>query len=92
MPRAYDLKIWPTHFWDIRSGAKRYEVRKNDRTFLVGDEILLREWDPEPAAYTGRVCLVRIIHVTDSTSWEFIPNWITIFGFETMRTDGPTAL
>jgi len=84
VPRTYDLKIWPKHFEDVRAGTKKYEVRRNDRVFLVGDEITLREWDPLPATYTGRVCLVRIIHVTDSTSWEFIPVWITIFGIEVL--------
>lgn len=85
MARSHELKIWPQHFADIASGLKRYEVRKNDRVFQLGDELHLREWDPEPATYTGRFCLVRIIHVTDSTSWDFIPNWITIFGIELLN-------
>lgn len=82
MSRTHELKIWPRHFEDVASGVKKYEVRKNDRVFQVGDSVMLREWDPEPSTYTGRFCFCRIIHVTDSSSWEFIPNWITIFGIE----------
>ena len=82
MSRHHELKIWPQYFEAVRSGVKRYEVRSNDRVFQVGDEINLREWDPAPAAYTGRTVSVKIVHVTDSTVWDFIPNWITIFGIE----------
>ena len=28
------------------SGFKKHEVRVNDRDFLEGDEIYLREWNP----------------------------------------------
>jgi predicted transcriptional regulator len=82
---THELKIWPQHFAAVVSGVKKYEVRRNDRVYKVGDEIHLREWDPEPATYTGRFQLARIIHVTDSASWEFIPIWITIFGIELLH-------
>ena len=40
-------------------GTKTFECRYNDRDFKVGDELLLREYDPQKG-YTYR-CIVRKI-------------------------------
>lgn len=48
---THELKILPLYFQLVRSGAKTFEVRKNDRDFHAGDELILREWDGD---YTGR--------------------------------------
>lgn len=67
--RTHELKTWPTYFEAILSGAKRFEVRKNDRDFAVGDVLVLREWDPAPAggrsapAYTGRQFVARVTYL-----------------------------
>ena len=61
-PIEHDLKIWPC-FWErIRSGIKLWELRYNDRGFLVGDILNLREWDPdkEPPQYTGRAIFAKV--------------------------------
>lgn len=44
---THDLKIWPTYFERVLDGSKTFEVRVNDRGYQQGDEINLREWDPE---------------------------------------------
>ncbi|MFS5210726.1 DUF3850 domain-containing protein, partial [Streptococcus agalactiae] len=43
----------------IMDGTKTFECRYNDRDFKVGDELLLREYDPQKG-YTYR-CIVRKI-------------------------------
>jgi hypothetical protein len=56
-PREYarELKCWPIYFDDIVSGAKTWEVRRNDAEgFGAGCWIRLREWDPDRGRYTGR--------------------------------------
>jgi hypothetical protein len=65
--KTHELKSWPSLFEAIQSQAKRHELRRNDdRDFEVGDLMLLREFDPDHDAYTGRTQLVRITYITSS--------------------------
>jgi len=57
MSTTHKLKTWPKFYGAVLSGAKRFEVRKNDRDFQVGDVLRLEEWDPETLQYTGAVML-----------------------------------
>ena len=45
--KTHDLKVWPEYYRALISGAKKFELRKNDREFQVRDQLLLREWDPQ---------------------------------------------
>ncbi len=40
------LKCWPNAFDAIRGGRKRFEWRRDDRGFEVGDVLVLKRWDP----------------------------------------------
>ncbi|MFG0317555.1 MAG: ASCH/PUA domain-containing protein [Planctomycetota bacterium JB042] len=64
-PRRHDLKTWPEFFAAVEDLRKTFEVRRNDRDFREGDELLLREWDPETEAYSGRELLRRVSFVYD---------------------------
>lgn len=67
--KTHSLKTWPSFFESVRSGAKRFELRKNDRDFSVGDVLHLREYDPNSNAtlddwkYTGRSLLCEVTHI-----------------------------
>ncbi len=56
------LKIFPEYFNKVISGEKTFEIRNNDRNFLVGDYIALNEFTSE-SGYTGRSALYRITYV-----------------------------
>ena len=47
MEVEHELKCHPIYFERIVSGQKKFEVRKNDRNFQVGDILILKEYDPE---------------------------------------------
>ncbi|WP_237275591.1 DUF3850 domain-containing protein [Tenacibaculum ovolyticum] len=59
----HNLKIIPEHFYDVRNGSKKFELRKNDRDFKRGDTICLEEWCPHFEGYTGLECFVNVTHV-----------------------------
>lgn len=40
----HELKILPDFFEAVTSGRKQFEIRKNDRDYRVGDQLILREW------------------------------------------------
>jgi hypothetical protein len=67
--KTHELKIWPEHFHEVAAGMKRFEVRKNDRDFGVGDVLRLREWSPGlavadcPGCYTGREVFARVTYI-----------------------------
>lgn len=60
---VHDLKTVQPHFDAVSSGAKKAEVRRDDRDFAVGDVLVLREYDPATNSYSGRVFEVRVTHV-----------------------------
>lgn len=51
---THDLKTWPEFFQAVWEGKKHFELRRNDRNFRVGDQLCLREWNPDTRQYTGR--------------------------------------
>lgn len=53
--KNHHLKTWPEFFEPIQLGEKKFEVRKNDRDFMIGDILILEEYDPETETYTGRI-------------------------------------
>ena len=59
------LKTWPRYFDDVRWGVKRFEVRRDDRGFRVGDLLLLREWNPDAEEFTGRGAAVEVTYKLD---------------------------
>lgn len=60
----HDLKIWPQYLDAILDGRKTYEIRKNDRGYRVGDQLLLREWNPETKAYLLRSVLAEVTYIS----------------------------
>lgn len=61
--RSHTLDIYPEYFARIESGQKTFELRKNDRDFQVGDEIIFDEWDPEKEVYTDNYVVKHIAYI-----------------------------
>lgn len=61
-PIEHELKCIPPFFEDVHSGAKPFELRRDDRDYRVGDTLLLREWRPDWKDYTGRICRKRVTY------------------------------
>ncbi|WP_145033769.1 DUF3850 domain-containing protein, partial [Micrococcus luteus] len=59
--------------------VKKFEIRKNDRFYMVGDTLVLHEWMDE---FTGRKLEAQIIYITD---YKQRPGYV-VLGIE--RTKG----
>lgn len=66
---THELKTWPDYFVAVLEGRKKFEARRNDRNFQVGDRLRLNEWEPADSIhsslgeYTGRVVEVEVTHI-----------------------------
>ena len=67
-PKVHDLKVWPEFFRPLRSGLKTFEIRRNDRDFMVEDILVLREFVPTSTHYTGAAVLRRIVYILEPGS------------------------
>ncbi len=61
--KEHEMKIAPVWFDAVSSGAKRFELRKDDRGVEVGDMLVLREYQRDEASYTGRSVRRRVTYV-----------------------------
>jgi len=60
--KIHELKTWPEYFQAIKQGRKKFELRRNDRDFLVGDILRLKEYDPVDEWF-GETLDVKISYV-----------------------------
>jgi hypothetical protein len=67
---VHELKTWSKYFALVKSGEKPFELRKNDRGFLVGDELLLHEYNQHLQSYTGRTLRRKISYLLGGTEAE----------------------
>lgn len=67
--KTHKLKIWPLFYVAVINGKKLFEIRKMDRDYQVGDEILLQEFNHQQNAFTGRECMVRISYIYKSNDY-----------------------
>lgn len=83
---VHTLKCYPAFFVEVKTGSKTFEVRKNDRGFQVGDEILLHEFVPQnyyedqviDEYYTGQVCHRKITYVLPGGQFGIEPGYVVI--------------
>lgn len=85
MKTVHELKIWPEYFHHVRNGRMKFQLRRNDRDFKVRDELLLKEWEPEPVkrtppysatGYTGHSVLVWVDYIMDDPEFGDLVNII----------------
>lgn len=75
----HELKTYPKYFENVISGRKKFEVRKNDRNFCVGDMLILKEWDN--IIYSGREVKTEVIYMLDDKFIGIQPGYV-VMGIE----------
>lgn len=76
--RVHALKCWPFPFHDMKSGAKRFEYRKNDRDFRVGDCLVLQEYEPTKDVFTKECFSVRVTYVLPGGTFGVPPDYCVL--------------
>lgn len=88
----HSLKTWPGPFNAVALGRKRYEVRRNDRGFQVGDVLELMEFEPDRACFTGRHLTAVVEYMTEGGEWR-LPEDVCVLGIRVVcvQLQGPRA-
>lgn len=78
----HQLKTEENFFDDVTTGKKPFEVRKNDRDFMVGDYLALNEVETTDgiAKETGRCCIVKVSYILNDE--RFVKNGMVILGID----------
>jgi len=71
--KEHALKTWPSQFDAVWNDMKTHEWRRNDRDFLVGDELELLEYEPHTKTLTGRRILATVTWITEG--FGVPPGW-----------------
>jgi len=81
---VHELKTMPEYFAAVLDGRKTFELRKDDRGFKVGDELVLREWTLG-SGYTGNSTRCRVTYIAkDVPTFGLTPGY-AILGIEPLR-------
>ena len=78
--QTHELKTWPSCFAAVKAGNKPFDVRENDRNFQVGDQLILREFEPESEQYTGQAVTRWVSYVLQGGAFGVQDNWC-VLGF-----------
>ena len=60
---THELKCWPEYFQALKSKEKNFEVRKNDRNFQVGDELIIHEYSPLSDQHSGASIVRQVTYI-----------------------------
>jgi len=81
----HELKTHIAPFGAVLSGDKKFEFRRNDRGFRLGDRLLLRELNHNREDYTGReiMCFVTYIILGDGDEPSFgVPSGFCVMSIQ----------
>ena len=77
--KTHELKTLPDYFSALWSGAKRFELRNNDRGFAIGDWLVLREWSVRDG-YSRRARRAAVTYILEGTN--LLPDQMCILSLE----------
>jgi len=82
---THALKTWPEYYKAVESGEKTFEIRKMDRSFKVGDIVILQEYelnggglsdDDLKGQYTGKELKRRVTYILHgATSFGLVDDY-----------------
>ncbi|HET7025076.1 MAG TPA: DUF3850 domain-containing protein, partial [Gemmatimonadales bacterium] len=90
--KEHSVKIQRPYFEAVVSGAKRYEIRRDDRGYAVGDALLLREID-DAGETTGRTAQRTISYISRPSDLGLLPEGVCVLSLAGLypTPDTPTT-
>lgn len=90
--QSHYLKAHPEPFQRLWDRVKRHEIRKTDRDFQLGDELVLQEYDESSSAieghrYTGRQIRADVTYVSMPGTWG-LPDGVCVMSIEETERGG----
>ncbi len=76
--RTHLLKIHPEFFRAQVDGTKRFEIRKDDRLYTVGDLLQLNEWDPKLQDFTGKRVMRVVTYIVKGGHFGIDPEYVVM--------------
>ena len=81
--KDHELKTDPIVFDDIKRGHKTFELRKDDRDYMVGDRLVLRQTaysleemqKGSPFRYTGDYLIVKVKYILYGPAYGLLDGW-----------------
>jgi hypothetical protein len=77
--KVHELKCDPEPFQAVYLGSKTFEVRVNDRDYMQGDSLHLREYDRATGKYTGRWVSKRVVYLLQGGQYG-LPENLCVMG------------
>jgi hypothetical protein len=86
---THELKTHPEQFQKVWTGKKKAELRFDDRDFMIGDALVLKEYKPNKREFSGRVLSARISDITRVCHWvpEVDHRWVVLHLDEVTRSN-----
>ena len=79
MSQTHELQSFPEYFEATLLKEKTHEVRHNGTAiglgYSIGDTLLLREYDPATAGYTGRSCELIVTYISPVPKPWIVPGY-----------------
>jgi hypothetical protein len=79
---THELKTLPKYFKAVWEGKKTFEVRKDDRDYQVGDDLLLQKYDNGQYLVSEYRCKITYILGRNDDEKMFVPEGYIIIGFK----------
>jgi len=79
---THELKTIEPYFTDIQSGVKTFDVRKNDRSYKVGDVVHFRQWLPlftgYEWVYSGNGIIKTVTYILPGGQFGIEPGYVVL--------------
>lgn len=85
--KTHELKTHIFPFEAIKKGRKNFEFRKNDRDFNEGDTVVLKEFLPNLAQYSGDEITAKVGYVLKGPAF-FVPEGYCCFALLDVKRNG----